>query len=111
MARPKAKIDWNVVDECLQAQCEGTGIAAILGIHPNTLYLACQEKHKISFSEYSAIKKGEGRELLRAKMFNEAMNGDKTMQIFLSKNYLNMSDKQKVDFSADTVSVIEWKEA
>lgn len=97
MARPKANIDWGIVDEYLRAHCEGTGIAGILGIHPNTLYLACEEKHKMSFSDYSAQKRGEGKELLRAKMFTQAMGGDKTMQIWLSKQYLGMSDKQEVE--------------
>ena len=41
MGRPKANIDWNKVDDFLQAQCDGVGIAGILGFHPNTLYEAC----------------------------------------------------------------------
>lgn len=78
MARPKTNIDWQKVDNYLKAQCDGVAIAGILGIHPNTLYEACQETNKISFSEYSAIKKGEGKEILRAKQFQVAMEGDKT---------------------------------
>ena len=97
MARPKANIDWGMVDEYLRAHCEGTGIAGILGISADTLYRACQEVHNIGFAEYSAQKKGEGKELLRAKMFSQAMGGDKTMQIWLSKQYLGMSDKQEVE--------------
>lgn len=93
MARPKTKIDWNKVDKLLQAQCVGTGIAEILGVHPDTLYRACQEDNKIGFAEYSANKKGEGLELLRAKQFQTAMAGDKTMQIWLGKQYLNQKDK------------------
>ena len=64
MARPKAIIDWDEVDKHLQAQCDGVGIAGILGISPETLYRACKELHKIGFDAYSAAKKGEGKEFL-----------------------------------------------
>lgn len=93
MGRPKANIDWNKVDKYLQAQCDGVGIAGLLGIHPNTLYRLCEEEFKISFSEYSATKKAEGRELLRAKQFQSAMEGDKALQIWLGKQYLAQRDK------------------
>jgi hypothetical protein len=97
MGRPKANIDWHKVDNLLKAQCDGVGIAAMFGVHPNTLYLACEEENKIGFSEYSAIKRAEGRELLRAKQFDSAMSGDKTMQIWLGKQYLDQKDRREVE--------------
>lgn len=96
MARPKADIDWKRVDELLKAQCGGVGIAGILGIHPDTLYLACQEKFKMGFSDYSAQKKSEGKELLRDKQFKLALEGDKSMLIWLGKQYLGQKDKNDV---------------
>jgi len=93
MGRPKANIDWNKVDDFLQAQCDGVGIAGILGIHPNTLYEACKEKYNLSFSEYSAQKKAEGVELLKAKQYQVAMEGDKTMLVWLGKQYAGQRDK------------------
>jgi len=95
--RPKAVIDWAKVDRYLQAQCEGTGIAGLLGVHPNTLYEACKKDHKISFSEYSANKKSEGKEILRAKQFQVAMEGDKTMLVWLGKQYLEQKEKSEVE--------------
>lgn len=96
MGRPKANIDWHKVDNLLKAQCDGVGIAGILGVHPNVLYEACKEVNKLRFSEYSAQKKSEGKELLRAKQFETAMNGDKTLQIWLGKQYLGQKDKNDV---------------
>jgi hypothetical protein len=96
MGRPKAIIDWRKVDEYLNAQCDGSKIAGLLGIHPDTLYKAIENKYKMTFSAYSAIKKGEGKELLRAKQFSVAMEGDKTMLVWLGKQYLNQSDKQEL---------------
>ena len=91
--RPKAEIDWNKVNEYLKAQCDGTGIASMLGIHPDTLYLACKDKYKMTFSAYSAIKKAEGKELLRAKQYEIAIGGDKSMLIWLGKQYLDQSER------------------
>jgi len=96
MARPKANIDWNKVDKYLQAQCDGVGIAGLIGVHPNVLYAACKEVNKISFSEYLAIKRGEGKELLRAKQYQVAMEGDKTMLVWLGKQYLLQQDKTEL---------------
>ena len=92
--RPKAKIDWKMVDKYLQAQCSGVGIASLLGIAYVTLARACEAEHNVNFEEYSQAKKGEGKELLRATMFKNAMGGDKALQIWLSKQYLGMSEKQ-----------------
>ena len=97
MARPKTVIDWSKVDKYLQAQCDGVGIAGLLGISPDTLYRACQEVHKMGFAEYSAQKKAEGVELLKAKQYQLAMEGNVTMGIWLGKQYAGQRDKQDVD--------------
>jgi hypothetical protein len=93
MARPKANIDWNKVNEYLNAQCDGVSIAGILGIAPETLYRSCKEMNKIGFDAYSQKKKAEGLELLRDKQFRTALKGNVIMQIWLGKQYLNQKDK------------------
>ena len=94
MARPKVDIDWKKVDKLLEADCEGTEIAAYLGIVPNTLYRRCEADHKISFSKYLQEKKAKGNSLLKVKQFDAAMTGDKTMMIWLGKQRLGQSEKQ-----------------
>lgn len=106
MARPKANINWDIVDKYLQAQCNGTGIAGLLGIHPETLYKACEDTHKIGFSKYSQQKKSEGKELLRAKQFNTAMNGNTSMLIWLGKQYLDQSDKKEENINENQIEII-----
>jgi len=108
--RPKAKIDWNEVDNYLKAQCNGTGIAGLLGIHVNTLYEECKRLYKCNFSEYSAQKKGEGKELLKAKMFSTAMTGNVSMQIWLSKQYLGMKDSIDDNTHQDQTVSFEFTE-
>ena len=105
MSRPKVIIDWNKVDKYLQAQCEGAGIAGLLGIHPDTLYKACKEQFKMGFSAYSAQKKGEGKELLRCKQYQVAMEGDKTMLVWLGKQYLGQQDKSEIDHNVNIPSL------
>ena len=95
MARPKVNIDWERVNELLEADCEGTEIAAYLGIVPNTLYRRCEEDHKISFSKYLQEKKAKGNSLLKEKQFNTAMSGDRTMLIWLGKQRLGQSEKSQ----------------
>jgi len=80
------------VDEYLKAQCSGIAIAGLLGIHPETLYAATEERFKMGFSVYSAQKKSEGKELLRKKLWDNAMGGNLPMQIWLSKQYLGFSE-------------------
>jgi hypothetical protein len=100
MARPKSNIDWAKVDKMLQAHCDGVGIAGLLGIHEDTLYMACEEKYNMGFSAYKQLKQSEGKELLRQTMFSNAMKGDKALQIWLSKQYLGMTER--VDTSNKT---------
>lgn len=90
--RPKSAIDFKKVDEYLQAQCNGSTIAGILGIHPDTLYKAVEERYKMAFTAYSQQKKAEGKELLRKKLWDNAMSGNLAMQIWLSKQYLGFSE-------------------
>ena len=95
MARPKADIDWKRVDELLEADCEGTEIAAHLGLVPDTLYKRCQEDNKLRFSDYLRQKKAKGNSLLKEKQFEKAISGDSGMLVWLGKNRLNQSDKKQ----------------
>jgi len=103
--RPRVEIDWKKVDSYLQAQCNGTAIASILGCHPDTLYRHCEELHGMTFTAYSQIKRAEGVELLRVKMYSSAMSGDKTMQIWLSKQYLDMKDRHEQSTPDDGLDI------
>ena len=107
--QPKANIDWNKVSDLLKAQCNATGIAEILGISTDTLYRRCKSDNNVDFAAFSQQKKAEGKELLRAKMYQEAMDGDRTMLVWLSKQYLEMTDKQKLEHSGNeiTINVVE----
>lgn len=97
MAAKKVDIDWDRVAKYLQAQCSGSGIAGILGIHENTLYSRCKLDNGVEFMAFSEQKKGEGKELLRKKQYDVAMEGDKTMLVWLGKQYLEQKEKNETD--------------
>lgn len=97
MARPKAQIDWNKVGRLLEAGCDGTEVAAALGIHPDTLYNACEREHKMGFSAYLATKRASGDLILRVTQFDVAIKDrDRGMLIWLGKNRLGQSDKKDI---------------
>lgn len=96
MGRPKAKFDWKKIDNFLKAGCTGTEVAAFFGVHPETLYGACETKFNMRFSEYSQEKKASGDSLLRATQFKMALDGDKSMLIFLGKQRLGQRDKWEI---------------
>ncbi len=107
MGRKKISIDWELVDNMLSYHCTGTEVAAIIGMHPNTLYRVCEEVHNISFSDYSTQKKANGKQLLRQKQFDVAMSGDKTMLVWLGKQYLGQADKMEQTATVTNVEVFK----
>lgn len=94
--RPEAIIDWDKVTAYLKAQCSTVGIASIIGITTDTLYNRCKTDNNIDYSVFSQQKKAEGKELLRAKQYTDAMGGNVTLQIWLGKQYLEQKDKQEL---------------
>lgn len=94
--RPKARIDWGFVGNMLEADCTATGIAAMIGISVDTLYVRCKTDNKIDFSAFSQQKRAKGDDLLRAKQFKVAMEGNPTMLIWLGKNRLGQADKTEI---------------
>lgn len=52
----------------------------------------------MEYSAWSALKKAEGLELIRAKQFDTAMAGDRTMLIWLGKQLLGQKDQVENTF-------------
>lgn len=105
MARPNKEIDWDMVDKLLEADCEGTEIAAHIGIHPETLYKRCQKEKGIGFSEYLKEKKAKGNSLLKKVQFDAAVvDKDRGMLIWLGKQRLGQKDKQELKADVDVKS-------
>ncbi|MFA5379569.1 MAG: hypothetical protein WC455_27675 [Dehalococcoidia bacterium] len=95
--RPGVVIDWAYTDKQLQAGCDGTEVAAALGMAADTLYRHCQKEKGMTFDAYKQIKKASGDSLLKTKQFQVAMTGDRTMLVWLGKQRLGQKDKQEVE--------------
>jgi len=91
--RPRHKIDWKKVESLIIHGCSGVQIAATLAIHPETLYDRCLKEHKRTYSDYSHEFWQKGNAQLHAKQYQMAMQGDKTLIIWLGKNRLKQTDK------------------
>ena len=86
VGRPKAKVDVDILKNLASIGCPTYEIASVLNVSARTL--------KRNFAEIIDQYKERGKASLRKKMYDKAVKKDNTMmQIFLSKNYLGMSDK------------------
>lgn len=59
------------------------------------------------FSTFYEKGRERGKMTLRRKMFETAMGGNVTMQIWLSKQYLGMADKQEIKQTEVKAEVVE----
>lgn len=96
--RPEKPIDWDLVDRLLSYGCTGTQIAARMDIHEDTLYARTIKEKNCFFSEYLASKQKKGETYLLEKQHEVALEGDRTLLVWLGKQRLKQSeDPQKLD--------------
>jgi hypothetical protein len=83
--RPLAVVDPNIVNALASVGCSGDEIAVYLGVSRTTIY----DRFR------TVIEKGHTgqRVSLRRKQFELAMKGDRTMLVWLGKQYLGQTDK------------------
>jgi hypothetical protein len=96
---PKGKnIDLELLEKLASIHCTNTEMAAFFGCDSSLL-------SKPKYSELILKGRERGKISLRRKMMDTAMNGNVTMQIWLSKQYLGMADKQEL--KTDTNLTVE----
>ena len=90
-------IDWQLVDEMLEAECSSRSIADRIGCDVSTLYRRCEMDREILFTQLAQLKAQTGRDNLRLTQHRKAViDKDNTMLIWLGKNRLGQSDKSEV---------------
>ena len=97
--RPKKKIDKELVEKLATIHCSVKEIADIVGCHPDTI--------RNRFSDIIARGKANGKMSVRRKMMETAMTGNPTMLIWLSKNWLGMSD---TPMNEETNKILPWSD-
>lgn len=99
--KPNIPVDWDVVDQLLEAGCNGIHVASYFGIHEETLYIRCQKEKGMGFAAYSAIKRAKGDSRLLGKQFSVALQGDKTMLVWLGKQRLEQQENPTKETAFD----------
>lgn len=105
MARPrknppqKEKEIAEQVEKLGTIHCTWREICAVVGEKEDYL----QKR----FSEFYEKGRERGKMTLRRQMFHTAMGGNVTMQIWLSKQYLGMADKQEIKQTEVKAEVVE----
>jgi hypothetical protein len=105
-------IDWDKVAYLLEAGCSGTQIADMIGIHENTLYGRCKDDKGVDFVAFKAKNKAKGDSNISVAQYEAAVkDGDKTMLIWLGKQRLDQSEKQKTDLNHSGGITMIWEDA
>ena len=78
--RPKAEVNWQLVEELCKIQCTQEEIAAVVGYCVDTLDKYCKITHSMSLSDFFRQKRLGGHASLRRKQWlmsekNPAMAG------------------------------------
>lgn len=87
--KPRREIDRETVIKLARLHCSQQDIARWFDVDKNTIAKR--------FGADIELAKSETRARLRRKMLEEAMNGNTTMLIWLSKNMLGFSDLGPID--------------
>lgn len=97
-------IDWDAVDLALEAHANDSEISSMTGCARSTLNEVCKRDKGLTYRQYSAQKKDDGKAKLRIAQFQSAKEGDKTMQIWLGKQWLGQTDKPSDQTRAEILS-------
>jgi len=95
MGRPKKKIKWKDFVGLCKLQATEVEIASWFEVSVDTIERRCKEKYKKTFAEIYKEKSKAGLISIRREMLKIALSGNVTMLIWLSKNYLDFSDKRE----------------
>ena len=107
MARPRIEIDWKEFDKLCALQCTLDEFANHFECSVDTIERAVLRDHKQSFAEYFKVKRGRGKLSLRRRQFQKAMDGDTAMLIFLGKQWLDQTDKNKHELTGTDGGPVE----
>ena len=98
--RPKKPIDWKEVEKLCHLQCSEIEIADWFHISTDTLDRRLKEEKGVSFAVFFETHRVSGKIALRRNLFKLSEKYPQAA-IFLAKNWLGMSDMQKIEHSGD----------
>lgn len=112
MARPEKPIDWELVEEMIDAQCNGVEIAAYFNVIPQTFYYKFKDHYETDFSSYSPFRSQCGKGAIKLAQYRKALNedaqGSTQLLIWLGKVMLGQKESDHVA-SVDEQASINMK--
>jgi len=109
--RKRKDIDFKVATKLAKLFCTKSEIAFFFNVDEKTLLTRIKEQYGQTFSEWFYNATGSSRALLRMRMYEMAINGNTTMLIWLSKQYLGMSEKgmNSIQKAVPTINMVYSK--
>jgi len=108
MGRPSKieKIDWEEFDNLCSFQCTEEEIASWYGVGIETIKRAVKQKKGMTFEQYFSQKRKKGLLSLRRRQMQMALAGDKTLMIWLGKQYLSQKDRSESDININQLNEV-----
>ena len=103
----KKIVDYTLLDDLCRIQCTAKEIASVLHMSIATLRARIEADTGEAYLEYLYKRSMVGRKSLRRKQWAEAMRGDRTMLIWLGKQYLGQVERHEVGGIKDQPIQIE----
>lgn len=94
--RPRKEISLAEMEKLLRMHCTLLEVAAWFNCSVDIIERRVLEATGKRFAEFSGEKRNAGKASLRRVQFNKALKGDRTMMVWLGKQYLDQSDKSEV---------------
>jgi len=94
--RPKIELDIKKLETLCAMQCTQAEIESVLNMNRETINQRVIESEKMTFPNFYKLKRKYGKASLRRQIWLKANSDDpknNNIAIFLSKNYLGMSDR------------------
>ena len=101
--RPKKELDYPTVEKLCGICATETEIANWFDMTIQTLNEKCKENYGMTFLEVYKRYSDEGKMSIRRKQYQLALDGDRTMLIWLGKNMLGQKDSPMIDQSNNTL--------
>jgi len=101
----KKPIDWDQFDKLCALQCTKLEIASFFDMSDDTLSRRVKESFDCTFAELYDQKKLRGRVSIRRKQYEMAMAGDRSLLIWIGKNWLGQSDKLEQSITGDPINI------
>ena len=102
--------EWKQMADLAEHMWSAEEVAGFFGISVDTLERRIKEEYGQKWSEWCKPHHDKFRGALRSAMASKALKErDKGMQIYLSKNYLGMTDKTDIDMKGNVTIEIKGK--